>query len=135
MSNNCSLCNAELTSMDTLLGANRLSDGGILCNKCLDKISNLNQELLYNLNTFSIGDINSLLQKGKTESVVPIIQSEQNLPSLTEPEPQDISGEVYKRRKRKINMSWKTECQSFRLYQREIKELPYLISEDEKSLR
>ncbi|UEQ77620.1 PH domain-containing protein [Chryseobacterium arthrosphaerae] len=133
MSNNCSLCNAELTSMDTLLGANNLSDGGILCNKCLDKISNLNQELLYNLNTFSIGDINSLLQKGKTESVVPIAQAEQNLPSLTEPEPQDISGEAYKRRKRKIKYELEKLNANLSVFTKgEIKELPYLISEDEK---
>ncbi len=78
MSNNCSLCNSELTSMDTLLGANKLSDGGILCNKCLDKISNINQELLYNLNMFSIGDINSLLQKGKTEPSREMVQTEKN---------------------------------------------------------
>lgn len=102
MSNNCSLCNSELTSMDTLLGVNKLSDGGVLCNKCLDKISNINQELLYNLNMFSIDDINNLLQKGNAEPAQEVLKVEQNLPVLTESEPQNISGEVYKRRKRKI---------------------------------
>ncbi|NWJ53213.1 MAG: DUF4428 domain-containing protein, partial [Bacteroidetes bacterium] len=67
MSNTCSLCNTELTSMDTLLGENKLSDGGVLCNKCLDKISYINQEVLYNLNQFNIDDIHRIIQDKNSE--------------------------------------------------------------------
>lgn len=133
MSNNCSLCNSELTSMDTLLGVNKLSDGGVLCNKCLDKISNVNQELLYNLNMFSIDDINNLLQKGSTEPAQEVLKVEQNLPVLTESEPQNISGEVYKRRKRKIKYELEKLRANLSVFTKgEIKELPYLISEEEQ---
>lgn len=133
MSNNCSLCNSELTSMDTLLGVNKLSDGGVLCNKCLDKISNINQELLYNLNMFSIDDINNLLQKGNVEPAQEVLKVEQNLPVLTESEPQNISGEVYKRRKRKIKYELEKLRANLSVFTKgEIKELPYLISEEEK---
>lgn len=133
MSNNCSLCNSELTSMDTLLGVNKLSDGGVLCNKCLDKISNVNQELLYNLNMFSIDDINNLLQKGSAEPAQEVLKVEQNLPVLTESEPQNISGEVYKRRKRKIKYELEKLRANLSVFTKgEIKELPYLISEEEQ---
>lgn len=133
MSNNCSLCNSELTSMDTLLGVNKLSDGGVLCNKCLDKISNINQELLYNLNMFSIDDINNLLQKGSAEPAQEVMKVEQNLPVLTESEPQNISGEVYKRRKRKIKYELEKLRANLSVFTKgEIKELPYLISEEEQ---
>lgn len=133
MSNNCSLCNSELTSMDTLLGENKLSDGGVLCNKCLDKISNINQELLYNLNLFSIADINNLIQKGKIEPVQEIVKAESVLPALTDAGPQNISREVYKRRKRKIKYELEKLNANLSLFTKgEIKELPYLISEDEK---
>lgn len=133
MSNNCSLCNSELTSMDTLLGVNKLSDGGVLCNKCLDKISNINQELLYNLNMFSIDDINNLLQKGSAEPAQEVMKVEQNLPVLTESEPQNISSEVYKRRKRKIKYELEKLRANLSVFTKgEIKELPYLISEEEQ---
>ncbi len=133
MSNNCSFCNTELTSMDTLLGANALSDGGILCNKCLDKLSNINQESLYNLNKFSIQDIHDMLRTGKTEPVQPLIITEQNLPVLTTSEPQSISNEVFKRRKRKIKYELQKLNANLSAFTRgEIKELPYLIPEDEK---
>lgn len=133
MSNNCSLCNSELTSMDTLLGVNKLSDGAVLCNKCLDKISNINQELLYNLNMFSIDDIHNLLQKGSAEPAQEVLKVEQNLPVLTESEPQNISSEVYKRRKRKIKYELEKLRANLSVFTKgEIKELPYLISEEEK---
>ncbi|WP_300687558.1 PH domain-containing protein [Chryseobacterium sp.] len=119
--------------MDTLLGANALSDGGILCNKCLDKLSNINQESLYNLNKFSIQDIHDMLRTGKTEPVQPLIITEQNLPVLTTSEPQSISNEVFKRRKRKIKYELQKLNANLSAFTRgEIKELPYLIPEDEK---
>lgn len=133
MSNNCSLCNSELTSMDTLLGVNKLSDGGVLCNKCLDKISNINQELLYNLNLFSIADINNLIQRGKAAPAQEIVKAESAPPAITDAEPRNITGEVYKRRKRKIKYELEKLNANLSFFAKgEIKELPYLISEDEK---
>ncbi len=129
MSKNCSLCKAELTSMDTLLGENKLSDGGVLCNQCLDKASAVNQELLYNLNNFSLEDIKSLLQ----EPVQVAVRPEQNLPAITDSEPSMISREEYKRRRRKIKSELEKLNANLSLFTKgEIKELPYLISEDEK---
>ncbi|WP_184873853.1 PH domain-containing protein [Chryseobacterium sp. G0240] len=129
MNKNCSLCKAELTSMDTLLGENKLSDGGVLCNQCLDKASAVNQELLYNLNNFSLEDIKSLLQ----EPVQVAVKPEQNLPAITDSELSMISREEYKRRRRKIKSELEKLNVNLSLFTKgEIKELPYLISEDEK---
>ncbi|SIS29136.1 Short C-terminal domain-containing protein [Chryseobacterium joostei] len=132
MSNNCSLCKAELTSMDTLLGENKLADGGVLCNKCLDKISYINQELLYNLNKFSIDDINSMIENKKEEQNQPVVV-EENLPMAADSEPQSISREVFKRRKQKIKNELENLNVNLSVFTKgEIKELPNLISEDEK---
>lgn len=132
MSNNCSLCKTELTSMDTLLGENKLADGGVLCNKCLDKISYINQELLYNLNKFSIADINSMIENKNGEQNQPVVV-EENLPMAADPEPQSISREVFKRRKQKIKYELENLNVNLSVFTKgEIKELPNLISEDEK---
>jgi hypothetical protein len=132
MSNNCALCKAELTSMDTLLGANKLSDGNVLCNKCLNKASNINEELLYNLNEFSVDDINEILNIRKTEPVQALIITEQNLPVAIESGSHHISKEIYKRRQQKIKYELKKLNASLSVFTRgEIKELPYIISEDE----
>ncbi|WP_284463146.1 PH domain-containing protein [Chryseobacterium sp.] len=132
MSNNCSLCKTELTSMDTLLGENKLADGGVLCNKCLDKISYINQELLYNLNKFSIDDINSMIENKKEEQNQPVVV-EENLPMAADSEPQSISREVFKRRKQKIKYELENLNVNLSVFTKgEIKELPNLISEDEK---
>lgn len=131
MSNTCSLCDTELTSMDTLLGENKLSDGGVLCNKCLDKISYINQEVLYNLNQFNIDDIHRIIQDKNSEQNSLAITQE-NLPMTVE-EAQNISKEVYKRRKQKIKTELEKLNASLSVFTKgEIKELPYLISEEEK---
>ncbi len=132
MSNNCALCKAELTSMDTLLGANKLSDGNVLCNKCLNEASNINEELLYNLNTFSIDDIHEMLNVRKTEPAQALIMTEQNLPVAIDSGLRHISKEIYKRRQQKIKYELKKLNASLSIFTRgEIKELPYVISEDE----
>ncbi|WP_347218950.1 PH domain-containing protein [Chryseobacterium sp.] len=132
MSNICSLCNTELTSMDKLLGENKLSDGGVLCNKCLDKISYINQEVLYNLNQFNIDDIHRIIQNKNTEQNPPAVIQD-NLPMAIEEFPQNISKEVYKRRKQKIKAELDKLNASLSVFTKgEIKELPYLISEEEK---
>lgn len=133
MSNNCALCNTELTSMDTLLGANKLSDGNVLCNKCLNNASNINDELLYKLHTFSIDDINEMLNTEKTEAVQTLAVTGQNLPAAIDSGSRQISKEVYKRRHQKIKHELKILNANLSMFTKgEIKELPYLISEEEK---
>lgn len=133
MTNNCALCNTELTSMDTLLGANSLSDGNVLCNKCLNKVSDINDELLYNLNKFSIKDINKMLSAEKAEDVQTVMTTEQNLPATVLYDSHQISKEVYKRRHQKIKNELEMLHANLSMFTKgEIKELPYLISEDEQ---
>ncbi|MFS4472604.1 PH domain-containing protein [Chryseobacterium sp. T20] len=133
MSNNCALCTTELTSMDTLLGANKLSDGNILCNKCLNKVTDINEELLYNLNKFSINDINTMLNAEKTEAVQAVMIAEQNLPAAVNYGSHQISKEVYKRRHQKIKNELQMLNANLSIFTKgEIKELPYLISEEEQ---
>ncbi|MCP1301573.1 PH domain-containing protein [Chryseobacterium sp. S0630] len=133
MSNNCALCTTELTSMDTLLGANKLSDGNVLCNKCLNKVTDINDELLYNLNKFSINDINTMLSAEKTEIVQAVITTESNLPAAVNYGSRQISKEVYKRRHQKIKNELEMLNANLSIFTKgEIKELPYLISEEEQ---
>lgn len=133
MTNNCAFCKAELTSMDTLLGANTLSDGNVLCNKCLNKVSDINDELLYDLNKFSIHDINEMLSKEKSEEVPAVITEEQHLPAMADYGSHQIPKEVYKRRHQKIKNELEMLHANLSMFTKgEIKELPYLISEDEQ---
>ncbi|MDR6370346.1 DNA-binding transcriptional MerR regulator [Chryseobacterium bernardetii] len=133
MSDNCALCNTELTSMDTLLGANKLSDGTILCNKCLNKVSDINDELLYNLNAFSINDIHKMLSKENTEAAQAVMMVEKTLPAAIDSGCHQISKEVYRRRHQKIKNELERLHANLSVFTKgEIKELPYLISEDEQ---
>lgn len=132
MTNNCALCTAELTSMDTLLGANKLSDDNVLCNKCLNKVSDINDELLYNLNKFSINDINAMLSTEKTEAIQTVMAAEQNLPVTIDSGSHQISKDIYKRRHQKIKNELERLHANLSVFTKgEIKELPYLIPEDE----
>ncbi|MGV2448762.1 UNVERIFIED_CONTAM: SHOCT domain-containing protein [Ralstonia mannitolilytica] len=133
MTNNCALCNTELTSMDTLLGANSLSDGNVLCNKCLNKVSDINDELLYNLNAFSIDDINNMLNTEDTEAAQTVMTVEKTLPAAIDSGSHQISKEVYKRRHQKIKNELERLHANLSVFTKgEIKELPYLISEEEQ---
>ena len=67
MNTECVLCGTSLTSMDTLLGENKLSDGGILCNKCLNKATDANKDLIYNLINYNVIQIKDMLQNGNAE--------------------------------------------------------------------
>lgn len=133
MTNNCALCTTELTSMDTLLGANKLSDGNVLCNKCLNKVSDINDELLYNLNAFSIDDINKMLNTENTEAAQTVMMIEKVLPADIDSGSHQISKEVYKRRHQKIKIELERLHANLSVFTKgEIKELPYLISEEEQ---
>jgi len=136
MSNICALCNAELTSIDTLLGENKLSDGGNLCNKCLDKVSNIHQELLYNLNAFSINDIKNLVQTGKIEPET--LQTKQKaevvkIESLVQfTESNDMPHDLYKRRLKEIKYQLEQVGANLSMFTKgEIKELPRILAIDE----
>ncbi|WP_415327518.1 PH domain-containing protein [Chryseobacterium sp. MMS23-Vi53] len=78
MSTICALCGNPLTSMDTLLGENKLSDGQILCNKCLNEATNVNKELVNNLATYNLAEIRGILLQGKLG-----IYEEPELPQVT----------------------------------------------------
>lgn len=67
MSTECALCGTPLTSMDTLLGENKLSDGGVLCNKCLNKATNINKDLVYDLINYNVVQIKGMLQNSNVE--------------------------------------------------------------------
>lgn len=129
----CTLCNTELTSMDTLLGENKLSDGNVLCNKCLNKVSDINEELLYNLNKFSIHDINKMLSEEKNETAQAVTTVKQGLPAAVDFSSRQISKEVYKLRYQKIKNELEMLNANLSMFTKgEIKELPYLISEEEE---
>lgn len=65
MNNICGLCGTPLTPMDTLLGENKLADGHILCNKCLNQATNLNKDIVNNLNQFFLPEIRGIILQGK----------------------------------------------------------------------
>ena len=65
MNNICGLCGTPLAPMDTLLGENKLADGDILCNKCLNQATNLNKDIVNNLNQFFLPEIRGIILQGK----------------------------------------------------------------------
>ncbi|KFF21778.1 SHOCT domain-containing protein [Chryseobacterium sp. JM1] len=133
MSNICALCSAELTSIDTLLGENKLSDGGNLCNKCLDKVSSIHQELLYSLNTFSIRDIKSLVETGKIQSETIEQQPQENkIESMTVFASDEMPSDLYKRRLKEIKYQLEQVGANLSMFTKgEIKELPHILAVDE----
>lgn len=72
MNTDCALCGSPLTSMDTLLGENKLSDGGALCNKCLNKATNINKDLVSDLANYSLIEIRDIVLKESTQEEEPI---------------------------------------------------------------
>ncbi|MEG0925222.1 PH domain-containing protein [Chryseobacterium sp.] len=61
MNTNCALCGNPLTPMDTVLGENKLADGGILCNKCLNKATSINKDLVYDLGNYSLVQVRDIV--------------------------------------------------------------------------
>ncbi|MDQ0594021.1 hypothetical protein QFZ37_002390 [Chryseobacterium ginsenosidimutans] len=133
MSDHCGLCGAEFTSMDTMLGENKLSDGNILCNKCLEKASNINQELLYGLNNFSINDIKRLIENSKVRETGEI--SNENLPIVINSEQGLLSKDLYKKRLKEIKQQLDQLKANLSIFAKgEIKELPHILALDETIL-
>lgn len=136
MNNRCGLCGNELTSIDTMLGENLLSDGNILCNKCLEKASIINEELLSDLHQFSIKDIESLVQNGtiiqedKTEE-----NTVENLPTVINSEQGLLTKDLYKKRLKEIKQQLDQLKANLSMFAKgEIKELPNILALDEKIL-
>ncbi|MGE8552596.1 MAG: PH domain-containing protein [Chryseobacterium jejuense] len=69
MNTSCALCGIPLTPMDTVLGENKLSDGGILCNKCLNKATAVNQDLVNGLINYSLTEIRDLVWSESIEEI------------------------------------------------------------------
>ncbi|MFC3157825.1 Short C-terminal domain-containing protein [Chryseobacterium arachidis] len=65
MNNICGLCGTPLTSMDTLLGENKLADGHVLCNKCLNQATGINKDIVNNLNQFFLPEIRGFILQSK----------------------------------------------------------------------
>ncbi len=65
MNNICGLCGTPLTSMDTLLGENKLADGHILCNKCLNQATEINKDVAGNLGQLFLPEIRGIILQGK----------------------------------------------------------------------
>ncbi|MCT2564190.1 SHOCT domain-containing protein [Chryseobacterium herbae] len=132
MSNICALCSTELTSIDTLLGENKLSDGGNLCNKCLDKVSSIHQELLYNLNTFSIRDIKNLVETGKIQPETVEQPEENKIESMVVFASNEMPRDLYKRRLKEIKYQLEQVGANLSMFAKgEIKELPHILAVDE----
>ncbi|MBL1220788.1 PH domain-containing protein [Chryseobacterium sp. L7] len=134
MSNTCVLCNAELNSMDTLLGENKLSDGRNLCNKCLDKLSSAHQELLYDLHTFSSDDIKNLVETGKIKPEAQQPEEEKNEVQSLPPyiDNGEMPRDLYKRRLKEITYQLAQAGANLSMFTKgEIKELPRILAVDE----
>lgn len=85
MNTECSLCGAPLTSMDTLLGENKLSDGGVLCNKCLNKATNINKDLVSDLANYNIVQIRNMVLNGGGEQEMAIETEEFQTIQIAQP--------------------------------------------------
>jgi hypothetical protein len=137
MNDHCGLCGKKLTSIDQMLGENRLSDGNVLCNTCLEKASNINQELLYDLHNFSIDDIKNLVQDGsllKADTTDGLAKNE-TLPVISPSEPDLLPREFYRKRLREIKAQLKRVKANLSVFTKgEIKELPYILADDEPIL-
>lgn len=135
MNTECALCGTLLTSLDTLLGENKLSDGSVLCNKCLEKVSTINKELLYDLNKFSLADIKGLTEKVE---IVPAVTTENQVELYIESDlvlKGDHSGDTYKERLKSVKSQLKQVNANLSVFTKgEIKKLPYILAADEKIL-
>lgn len=126
----------KLTSIDTMLGENKLSDGNIICNSCLEKASAMNEELLSDLHRFSLKDLENLLQNGEIAQEETVQENiAENLPSIADSEQNVLSKDLYKKRLKEIKKQLESLRANLSLFTKgEIKELPYVLDLDEKIL-
>lgn len=141
MKDYCVICGKALTAIDHMLGENRLSDGHLLCNSCLEKASSVNQELLEHLDRFSSSDIRNLLENSAPEqqaavhpTMIPVPEPAQHLPSVNG-ESGILPPQFYKRRLKEIKQQLKLAKANLSVFAKgEIKELPNLLATDEPVL-
>lgn len=140
MKDYCVICGKALTALDHMLGENRLSDGHLLCNSCLEKASSVHQELLEHLDRFSSNDIRNLLENGAPEQIsvhpatIPVPETVQRLPSVTGGS-EILPPQFYKRRLKEIKQQLKLAKANLSIFAKgEIKELPHLLATDEPVL-
>lgn len=133
MNNHCGLCGKELTSIDMMLGENKLSDANIICNSCLEKASVVNEELLSDLHRFSLKDIESLLENGEIVQRETIQENiSENVHAVAYPERRVLSKDLYKKRLKEIKNQLEGLRASLSMFTKgEIKELPYILDPDE----
>ena len=136
MNNHCGLCGKKLTSIDTMLGENKLSDGNIICNSCLEKASAMNEVLLSDLHRFSLKDLENLLHNGEIAQEETVQENiDKNLPSVADSEQNVLSKDLYKKRLKEIKKQLESLRANLSLFTKgEIKELPYILDLDEKIL-
>ncbi|WBX97532.1 PH domain-containing protein [Chryseobacterium gambrini] len=136
MNDHCGLCGKKLTSIDTMLGENKLSDGNIICNSCLEKASAMNEELLSDLHRFSLKDLENLLQNGEIAQEETVQENiAENLPSIADSEQNALSKDLYKKRLKEIKKQLENLRANLSLFTKgEIEELPYVLDLDEKIL-
>jgi len=136
MNDHCGLCGKELTSIDTMLGENKLSDGNIICNSCLEKASAMNEELLSDLHRFSLKDLENLLHNGEIAQEETVQENiAENLPSVADSEQNVLSKDFYKKRLKEIKKQLESLRANLSMFTKgEIKELPYILDPDEKIL-
>ncbi len=143
MNDHCGLCGNTLTSIDRMLGENKLSDGNVLCNTCLDKASNINQELLYNLHSFNIHDLQNLIKSG-----IPVSDSNNTYPLQVQDHSENLpvasnavsnlminDHGLHKKRLKEIKNQMKQVNANLSVFTRgEIKELPHILGLEEPIL-
>ena len=132
--NNCGLCGQELLMIETLLGVNKLSDGNIICNKCLEKASNINQNLLHDFTNYSLDQIKEIFNEPQTKTqevkiedveiqddIVSSLQNSFRIPKMS-----------LKEKKNEIEKQLKAAKANLSAFTRgEIKELPEILEDDE----
>lgn len=64
----CALCGTPLTSVDMLVGKNKLADGGYLCAECFNKATTINRDLINNLDQFYFAEVTGMFLKNKIDA-------------------------------------------------------------------
>ncbi|WP_415327517.1 SHOCT domain-containing protein [Chryseobacterium sp. MMS23-Vi53] len=135
----CALCETEFKIPD---GGeeNKLSDGGVLCNNCLERVSNINEYIPYQLEWYSLSHIQetikyNLRSKSSEEEEVPIVKEEEkpieDIPA--EPTKDDLIFKDYKKNKETFKQQIEESGAKLSMTMRgELKQLPHVLDDDER---
>lgn len=123
----CSLCEAELTEND-LVKVNRLADGNILCNNCLERVGAINEYVLYNLEWNTLSHIHEIIKYN--------IKSRKTIDEIAHEEEKNATGPIpkdYKRRERQLIYQLnQVDANLSPFAAGEIKQLPHILEDDEE---